>query len=209
MKHLSFVTVLLTLLLSACAPATPTVDPANIQASAVAAANTMVALTQAAIPTETPIPPTPPPSPTPLPSPTLLALPTLSIQTPATLPPATGGNGGGGTGGNPGGDPCQAPLDANPAGPKITVVVVNSTKASVILSLYLAKTTFGECGYRAFNLSGGQTASASLPIGCYNAGAFVTDPKKAPYRAFGYGCFKGDAKGTVKVGTTNVIQISQ
>ena len=206
MKRISFVIVLLTLLLSACAPATPTVDPAQIQASAVAAANTMVALTQAAIPTETPVPPTPPPSPTPLPSPTLLALPTLSIQTPATVPPATGGTGGGG---NPSGDPCQAPLAANPAGPKITVVVANSSKGSVILSLYLAKTTFGECGYRAFNLSAGQSASASLPVGCYSAGAFVTDPKKGPYKAFGYGCFKGDAKGTVTVGTSNIIKISQ
>src|SRR5512140_986942 len=81
MKRVLFTSMVLALLLSACAPATPTTDPAQIQASAVAAANTMVALTQAAVPTETPVPPTALPSPTPLPSPTLLALPTLALTT--------------------------------------------------------------------------------------------------------------------------------
>jgi len=206
MKRISFVTVLLALLLSACAQATPTVDPAQIQASAVSAANTMVALTQAALPTETPVPPTPPPSPTPLPSPTLLALPTLSLQAQPTAGiPTTGSTGG--TGGNAGGDPCQAPLTANPTGPKVTVQIVNSVKASIILSLSLAKTSFGECGYRAFNLGSGQSTTTTLPLGCYSAGAFVTDPKK-PSKAFGYGCFKSDARGTVIVGA-EVIKISQ
>ncbi len=55
MKSKSILTInaVLVLLLSACgAKAVPTVNPAQVQASAVAAANTMVAMTQAAVPTE-------------------------------------------------------------------------------------------------------------------------------------------------------------
>src|SRR5512144_75151 len=73
--------VILVLVGGACAPAAPTVDPAQVQASAMAAASTMIAMTQAAIPTATPVPPTPIPSPTPLPSPTLAALPSIGAPT--------------------------------------------------------------------------------------------------------------------------------
>lgn len=46
MKPILIVATVLILMLSACAPkATPTVDPAQVQASAVAAASTMVAMT--------------------------------------------------------------------------------------------------------------------------------------------------------------------
>lgn len=44
MKRILFVALLSVLVLGACAPAKPTADPAQIQASAIAAANTMVAL---------------------------------------------------------------------------------------------------------------------------------------------------------------------
>ena len=74
--------VVLLLLVTACAPAVPTVDPAMVQASAMAAASTMIAMTQAAIPTATE---TPVPSPTPLPSPTVPPLPT-------TVPPTIAAN---------------------------------------------------------------------------------------------------------------------
>ena len=207
MKGISFVIVLMALVLSACAQATPTSDPAQIQASAVAAANTMVALTQAAVPTETPVPPTPLPSPTALPSPTLLALPTLSLTGLPTLAAPTDSSGGGGSGGgNSGGDPCQAPLSAKPGGPEVDVRIVNSTKASIILSLYLQKNDFGECGYRGFNLDSGGSQTTSLPVGCYSAGAFITDPKK-PSKSFGSGCFKANSGGLVTVGP-DVIRIS-
>src|SRR5512142_179852 len=162
MKPVLFVTMLLALLLSACAPATPTADPALIQASAVAAANTMVAMTQAAVPTATPVPPTPLPSPTPLPRPTLLALPTLSIS---TTSPQTGPTTGApsNTGGS-GGDPCNAPMAAKPLGPQVPVLILNTTKASVILSVWLSQTTsFGECGYRGFNLDQGGSTTTTLP----------------------------------------------
>ena len=61
MKHLKFPSILflIALIAGACAPqAAPTMDAAAVQATAVAAAFTMVAQTQAAIPTATPLPPT-------------------------------------------------------------------------------------------------------------------------------------------------------
>lgn len=206
MKRLPIVTILLALLLSACAQATPTADPAQIQASAVAAANTMVALTQAAVPTATPEPPTPLPSPTALPSPTLLPLPTLAVATQAPQALPTLGSGGGSSG-NTSGDPCQAPMAAKPAGPETTVRIVNTLKASVVLSLYLSKNTFGDCGYRGFNLGPFDSLSASMPIGCYSAGAFINDPKK-PSKSFGYGCVKNASQWSVTIGA-DVIRISQ
>ncbi len=212
MKRVPFVTILIALLLSACAQATPTTDPASIQASAVAAANTMVALTQAAIPTSTPIPPTPLPSPTALPSPTLLALPTLAIATIPTQAPQVSGNTGGSTtsgGSNNTGDPCNAPMPAKPAGQQVTVRITNNSGGTVVLSLWLsAKNDFGECGYRGFNLLKGGSITASVPQGCYGAGAFITGVK-APYKAFGSGCLKSSLNGTVTIDKTTVIKVTQ
>jgi hypothetical protein len=210
MKRVPFLTVLLALLLSACAPkATPTTDPALIQASAVAAANTMVALTQAAVPTETPVPPTPLPSPTALPSPTLLALPTLAVatlSTQAVQPTSSGSSGGGSSSG--GSDPCNAPMPAKFAGPQIPVTIKNAAGASIVLSVWLSvKNDFGECGYRGFNLDKGGVLTTTLPVGCYGAGAFINDPKK-PSKSFGSGCMKGTNTGHITVGT-DVIQIEQ
>ncbi len=210
MKRAPFMMVLLALLLSACAPkATPTTDPAQIQASAVAAANTMVALTQGAVPTETPVPPTPPPSPTPLPSPTLLALPTLSIATmPTQVLQPGGGTTSSGTGGNST-DPCNAPMSPKPEGPQVTVRIVNASGGAVVVSVWLtAKNDFGECGYRGFNLTSNGSITTTLPTGCYGAGAFVTT-KKTQYRAFGNGCFKSALAGTVTVDKTSIIKVSQ
>ncbi len=210
MKRIWFLFILMALSLSACAQATPTADPAQIQASAVAAANTMVALTQGAVPSATPVPPTPLPSPTALPSPTLQPLPTLSIDLSATVPvalPTLSGGGNSGGGGNTSGDPCQAPMPPKPAGPQASVRIINTTRASVILSLYLSKNDFGECGYRGFNLESGGGTSTTLPLGCYSAGAFVNDPKK-PTKACGSGCIKNISGATVTVGT-EVIKINQ
>jgi hypothetical protein len=171
----------------ACAPATPTVDPASIQASAVAAASTMVAMTQAAIPSPTEIPPTPPPSPTPLPSPTLIALPTLDLSggVPAAAPTAAGSTAGS--------DPCgpnapYKPLDPGAKGPTAKKVLIqNVSDGDAILSLYLNKTPFGECGGRSFNIGGkGSILILDLKAGCYFGGAFITG-KKA-HKEFGNFC---------------------
>ena len=188
MKRILFVAAMLALLLNACGPAAaPTIDPAQVQASAIAAASTMIAQTQAAIPTATPIPPTPLPSPTALPSPTPIPLPTLSIQSQPT------------TTTNPSGDPCNAPMAKSVDGRPTIIKIQNNTKAAIIVSLYLNKTAFGECGYRGYNIAKGDSATITdLVQGCYNAGAFINDPKK-PSKAFGYGCINNTDKWTFEV----------
>lgn len=192
MKALLYATAALGLLAgAACAPVAPTVDPAAIQASAVAAASTMVAMTQQAVPSPTEVPATPIPSPTPLPSPTLIELPTLAFDVPtlAPAPAATSGS-----------DACNGPMAASPAGPLVRLRILNTTNGTVVLSLYLEKNSFGECGYRGFNLDAHDSLVASdLPQGCYFAGAFVGDPKRQT-KAFGSGCILGTDNGTVSVG---------
>jgi hypothetical protein len=192
MKRILFMAALL--VLSACAPAAPTVDPAQIQASAIAAASTMIAMTQAAIPTPTP---TLPPSPTPLPSPTFQPLPTLDLSASPTVAVA------GGTAGNPCDDPnANPPMAAKPAGTKTTLKIQNETKASVTLSLWLYKTPFGECGWRSYNLGAHATMTVTdLPQGCYFAGALINNPQK-PSKAFGdQMCINTNDTWTMLVGT--------
>lgn len=176
MKHILFVAATLALLLSACGPqAKPTADPLQLQASVVAAANTMVALTMAAIPTATPVPPTPVPSPTLEASPTPIQ-PTLSA--PASPTGAASSNGKS--------DPCLGPLISN-GGPDIkNVKISNENNEPIILSLHLDKNSFAECGFRGFNIGPNQSIDVTnLKAGCYFAAAIVGNKSKA----FGSTCF--------------------
>jgi hypothetical protein len=172
MKQMLFVVAAIVLLSSAaCAQATPTVDPAQIQASAVAAANTMVALTQAAIPTDTQVPPSPLPPPTDLPTPTAFALPTLDNSIPTLSAPTP-------SSGTPSGDNCNQPMAISPAGHKTPLHIINTTKGTVNLSLYLNKTVFGECGFaRISPIPKGGSADYTLPSGTYFACGYANDPK--------------------------------
>jgi hypothetical protein len=189
MKRILFVVAILALMLSACGPqATPTIDPALVQASAMAAANTMVAMTQAAIPTATPVPPTPVPSPTLEPSPTPIPLPTLSAQASPTITANSSGSGS---------DPCNGPM-ANNGGPDIkNVRIFNENAVPITLSLYLNKNVFAECGYRGFNIGPNQSINVSdLKVGCYNAGAFVGEKNSGKQsKAFGYSCIMDGTHG--------------
>lgn len=209
MKRIFFVAAILAFLLSACgAKATPTADPAQIQASAVAAANTIVALTQAAVP-PTPVPTdTPQPSPTPLPSPTPAPLPTLSgfptamnptISVPTLAAPTSSGST------NNTGDPCNAVLGPNPDGPKIkTVLIVNNSGAQANGSIYLSKTKFGQCGYRGFSLGRNSSASyTDLTLGCYSLFAWINDPKK-PTTVSGGACVNNPDKVTFVITNTTI-----
>jgi hypothetical protein len=166
MKRSIFMIFLVSALLSACGPkATPTPDPADVQATAVAMAWTMAAQTQAAIPTATPVPtdtPTPPPTETPLPTPTLEA-----ISLPQSSEPTA----------SSGKDPCDQPLPHDVTGPKSPVVIKNQANGPVTLSLYLNKTAFGECGYIAFNIAKNDSVSTELPQGCYSAYGWQTGNK--------------------------------
>ncbi|NJC95774.1 MAG: hypothetical protein C3F07_20210 [Anaerolineales bacterium] len=169
MKRGIWITILiLSLLLSACgAQAAPTADPADVQNTAVAAAFTVVAQTQAAVPTNTPIPPTatasstPPPTNTPLPLPTqdsLSAVPTTIPTFTAQAPSNSSG-----------GDPCNQPL-VSWEGPTANLSITNETKpqGDIVLSLYVV-TDLGECGY--LYVYGN---SFTGPVGQYSAGAFVS-----------------------------------
>ena len=177
-KSIWIIVVLLSLLVSSCgAKATPTVNPVDVQNTAVAAAFTMVAETQAAIPTATPVPPTETSVPTALPTVTPLASPTLDplLASPTIIPTFTPGAS---TSSNSSGDPCNQPLTSW-NGPSASLTVTNETKpkGTIILSLYVV-TELGECGY--LNVYGN---SLSGPVGQYSAGAFV-DGKKS-FKVFG------------------------
>lgn len=140
---------LLVIATAACAPAVPTIDPAQVQASAMAAASTMIAMTQAAIPTATEVPPTPIPSPTPLPSPTLAPLPTVASPTAASTT----------------GDDCNHLFDLAATGNARTPVKINNlTKGPANISLGMfQKNAFGQCGYLSFSIPKGQSITASMP----------------------------------------------
>ena len=162
--------VVLSLFVSACgAQSTPTVNPVDIQHTAEAAAFTMVAQTQAAIPTATPLPPTEAPTLTPLPSLTPITSPTpvgLTLTPQTNIPTFTPQSSGSGT------DPCNQALTAW-QGPSANLNIVNETRprGTIILSLYVV-TELGQCGY--LYVTGD---SVTGPVGQYSAGAFVEGPK--------------------------------
>ncbi len=80
--------------------------------------------------------------------------------------------------------------------------IVNSTRSPVTVSIYLSKTAFGECGYRAYTLGPMDSVydETTLPQGCYTAFALINDPKK-PSKAFSSGamCPNNDDKWTMVV----------
>ncbi|HUE99252.1 MAG TPA: hypothetical protein VMN99_08345 [Anaerolineales bacterium] len=182
MKHrVLIIGAVFILLASACAPqGTPTANPVDIQHTAEAAALTMVAQTQQALPTATPIPPTDTPSPTPLPTTTPLPLPTsgtpglLPANAPTFTPQAPQSSSG--SGDNQ--DICNQPLTSW-QGPTANFSIANQTKpeGTIILSMYVV-TNLNQCGYLIITGD-----SFSGPIGQYSAGAFITG--KQNLKAFG------------------------
>ena len=172
MKFFSILTLLLmiTLFISACgAQVTPTpiADAVDIQNTVVAAALTVVAETQAAIPTAT-TPPTATFTDTPAATSTFPPLPTLE----GTLTSVPSGNSGSE-------DPCiNQVLPASPEGEPVRMRVDNSTRATVSISVYLQQATpQSECGYRSYTLEPGQFVVINdLIEGCYTLWAWNPDP---------------------------------
>src|SRR5215208_1632248 len=201
MKHFSALTiVVITLLISACgAPAAPTMQAVDIQNTAVAAAFTMVAQTQAAIPTNTPLPPTEMPTQTPLPTETPLPLPTSAtvISSPTTAPVSN--NSGSGT------DPCATRVLSAPEGKETVIRVVNTTKLGVLVSLYLNETASkGACGYRSFNIAkNNDIVFTDLVQGCYNLAAW-SDNAKGKFFSTGGGCINNSDKWTFEIRENNI-----
>jgi hypothetical protein len=163
--------LVITLIISGCgAQATPTPigNAVDIQGTVVAAALTMVAETQSALPTTTPPPPTATFTDTPAPTNTLLPLPSSEV----TFTPVPNGNSGGG-------DPCiYKVLPASLQGETVRIRINNSTKAALSVSVYLNQIEpQGECGYRSYTLAPGQFIVINdLVEGCYTLWAWNPDP---------------------------------
>ena len=174
-------------LLAACgAEAPPTMTMADVQSTAVSAALTIVAQTQAAIPTNTPVPPTETSTSTPLPTNTPFELSTLAITATNTLASA-------------GGDYCATRVLSAPKGKETKILIDNQTKFPVQVSLYLNKTELDECGYRGYSIGkNGSVVITDLVYGCYNLWAWSTDPKKS-FNSSGYGCVNNPDKWTFEI----------
>lgn len=196
MNRLSIFTVIVltALVLSACGaePPPPTMNAADVQNTAVAAAMTMIAETQAAVPTATPLPPTDTPTQTPLPTDTAVPLPTLNVTLTSTTAP---------TSSSAGGDPCANRVLAPKKGRATIIRVVNTTNVTVRVSLYLNETAaHGECGYRGFDLAkNNDIVYEDLVQGCYNLWAWSLDNKKAFQVASGSSCINNPDKWTFEV----------
>ena len=156
------VLAILSILLVACGQqAEPTLSPEEVSGTAVAAAWTIVAETQAAIPTNTPVPPTETPSPTALPTFTLEPLPTIEVATAANTARPAGS--------------CEGPLNVGEAGPQSSIRIENETGGNVTLSLHLGEgqNAFGQCGFLGYTLSKNQKLVVSIPKGLYYAFALI------------------------------------
>ena len=202
MNRLKIVTTIIAILITACAPqAAPTINPVDVQNTAIAGAFTLVAQTQAAIPTATPLPPTETPTQTPLPTNTSLATVTL-VGTAATLTPvaivaSTS---------TAGGDYCQTRiLSWSPKGRPANIHLINTTRAAITVSLYLNETAdHFECGYRVYEIgSRSDVFITDLVQGCYTLWAFNND-QRTPVNAFGSGCINNPDKWTIEISQDRV-----
>jgi len=177
-KILSLVSAFIIILLASCGTAsTPTVSPADMANTAIAAAWTEVNLTQAAMPTATasPIPPTPTltftPFPTPTPQPLVIA------------PSATSSV-----------DPCNLPIPNPAIGTKTKVRFINESKGSVHLSFGLTqKNDMGECGTYDFYMGPSESPTVEVLTGCYWAFAAITGKKSSNAKSNNYICLEYSA----------------
>ena len=179
-------------------PAVPTISAVDVQSTAIAAALTLVAQTQAAIPTETPLSPTATQAPTetPLATNTPQSLPTLA-STPVAAATAVPQNTV---------DPCSTRiLSASPRGRETIIQIVNLVKAQVTVSLYLNETaSWGECGYRSYVLGARDSVLITdLIQGCYDLWAFNNDPK-IKVNAYGSGCINNPDKWIFEISAGSI-----
>lgn len=161
-KQIIILFTAMAVLLSACGgQAEPTLSAADVEGTAVAAAWTMVAMTQQAIPTNTPIPPTETPSPTPLPTFTPEPLPTLEPVVPTATAVSSST------------DNCLGPLNLAEAGPTTRVRIENKSTGAIRLSLNLVESAFGQCGALVYEVSKNGITFAQLPRGTWFAYAWT------------------------------------
>jgi len=168
LKRIFPILLILAVFLTACgAQGTPTMAPADVQNTAVAAAWTMVAATQLANPTATPLPPTEVPSPTPLP--TFTAVPVQLLPTLPPLPTAT-------TAASSDSN-CLKPLNVGEAGPKTPIRIENvsgGTLTTVSLNLVEGSNKFGQCGaITVQNIGPNATETLEVPRGTWWVYAWI------------------------------------
>jgi len=206
---ISILTLVPVLIVSACGAspqATATVDLVNLQVTALVAASTIMAETQAAIPTATSPLPTATPD-TPVPAVTLQALPTFAEV--LTVTP----------GGSPAPvdtpvyiDPCvNTPLPDSLTGKTIQMRVKNPTDATVMLTVVLQRNNPQDvCGYRGYSIAAGQTLSISnLVEGCYSLWAWNPDPKGYFMVTNGTSCLNSSKSWAFDIVSNSSIQLRQ
>jgi hypothetical protein len=202
MKRFSILTLALisTLILSACgasgAQTTPTVNAVDIQSTMAAAAFTMVAETQAAIPTATPIPPTETPTNTPFPTNTLPPLDASGATLTPVLATSSGGT-----------DPCvEKAMPTALPGRTVKVRINNSTRAELTFSIYLNQTTpQGECGYRTYTIPAQQPLVLSdLVEGCYTLWAWNPIPEDYFIVTNGTNCLNSAENWVFEISTGSI-----
>jgi hypothetical protein len=189
------------LIVSACGgQAEPTVDPLDLQGTAVASALTLLAETQAAIPTVTLPPPTVAVTDTPAFTPTIPPLPTLG----ATFTPNPAETSGPV-------DPCiNTVLPGKLTGETIKIRVDNPTKGTINLTVYLQSgNPQGVCGYRGYTLTAGESlVITDLVEGCYTLWAWNPDPKDYFMVTNGTSCLDNSNSWTFDI-STNGIQLRE
>jgi hypothetical protein len=201
MKKLISLAMLLTVILSACGAQTPATPTPDVLATANAAAATMIAQTQAAMPTATPIPPTNTPEPTPTLAPTLALPPTSSIPTlPPTQPPSAGTN-------------CNGMMDVGASGRTTPVMFKNDTKYPITLTIGISSPNkFGQCGMISRALAKNGSTSVDVPYAydgpCYWITAII-DPggKNSKYVYGNSACINGDDKWDLIV-TNDMVKVA-
>jgi hypothetical protein len=205
MKRFSILSLVLmiTLIIGACgargAPQPtprPTLNAFDLQSTVAAAAFTMIAETQAAIPTATPPPPTATFTDTPVPTITLLPLPSLGV----TLTLVPNGNSGAG-------DPCiNKVLPESLPGEPVRMRIDNSTRATVSVSVYLQQTVpQSECGYRGYALAPGEFIVINdLMEGCYTLWAWNPDPASYFIVTNGTSCIDSSETSLFDISTSSI-----
>jgi hypothetical protein len=201
MKCFSILTMVLviTLIISACgAQATPTPigNAVDIQGTVAAAAFTMVAETQAALPTATPPPPTATFTDTPVSTNTLPPFPSTEV----IVTPVPSENAGGG-------DPCiNQVLPASLPGETVRIRIDNSTEAALSVTVYLNQTEpQDECGYRSYTLAPGQFVLINdLVEGCYTLWAWNPDPEAYFIVTNGTSCLDNSKPWEFDISTSSI-----
>ena len=189
------IAVLLATIISACGgePAVPTISADQVQATAISAASTMVAQTQAAVPTITPLPPTATFTVTPIFTDTPVSSPTPAIS-PTSAPPTA----------DPNANPCDTRVLSAPQGRETIIRIVNTTRQTVRISMYLNETaSHGACGYRGYDLGrNNDVVITDLVQGCYNLWAWSLSGDS--FNSAGYGCINNTDKWTFEVSDSTI-----